>query len=155
MKVKFNFGIKSYSGRIDDIIFANFADKSVVLARKLPLKRKLTEQNKVIRERMKRISTLYSVISEGYKNDLTAYCREMNRLEKYKNQLNIGRFGIFTKMLWAAYKDSQNPLSLDDLSPDNLILGVYSQINTVSTAIENGYLPRVKSSRKFLNNIVS
>lgn len=73
MKVKFKFGIKSFSGTAEKMNFANYKSRGVTIGRVLPEQRKITEQNITMGEKMKKISEVYNATSDAYKKDLAGY----------------------------------------------------------------------------------
>lgn len=153
MKVKFRFGIKSYSGTLDELNYANFEDRSVVIGRMLPANREITAQNLTMGSRLTKISQLFAGVSEGFKADLTAYAKKMYKLKAYRKGVAGNKFSTFTKMIWEASKDTSSPLGIDSLSVDDMLLGSYSQISTVKDAIDNGYLPKVEDYESYSNPI--
>lgn len=152
MKAKFKYGIKSYSGTLDGLNYANYAQSGVVIGRMVPENRRITDNNVSIGQKMIKISNLYEAVSELYKEDLTAYARKMFRLKAYRKNIAGNGYGVFVKMLWAASKDSESALDLLSLSVDDLEIGAYSKIDSVKEAVENGYLPKVKDYEVFVNS---
>jgi len=153
MKVKFRFGIKSYSGTADDFNYANFADRNVVVGRMVPVDREITAQNENLGRKASNISVFYSEISDAYKEDLRAYAKKMYKLKAFRKQLAGNVYGLFTKVLWAASKDVDLPVNLEALSIDDTNLGSYDNILTVSDAVNKGYLPKVEGYENFVNPI--
>lgn|SRR5690554_6719122 len=154
MKATFKYGIKSYSGTFDSVNFANYKRSGVVIARKIPAERKITEHNKSIGEKMRKISTLYKATSAAYKKDLASYSDKMFRLKSFKNNIAGNCFSVFTKMLWAASKDSEIPLDLLAISVDDLEVDAYAQIGSIKIAVENGYLPKVANYEVYDSAII-
>lgn len=155
MKVKFRFGIKSYSGTLDELNYANYEDRSVVIGRMIPTNRELTAQNIDIKGKSNRISNLYLGVSEGFKTDMTAYAKKMYNLKPYRKQIAGNRYTIFMKMIWAASQAESNPLDIDSLSLDDLAIGTYTTIESVKTAIDNGFLPKVDGYEDFTSGIAA
>lgn len=143
MKATFKYGIKGYSGTFDSVNYANYKRSGVVIARMLPADREITEHNVSMGEKAKKISTLYVATSDAYKKDLAGYSKKMFRLKPFKNKIAGNGYSVFIKMLWAAAKDSENPLDLGSLSVDDLQVDAYTQISSVKIAVENGFLPKV------------
>ncbi|MBI9032553.1 hypothetical protein JEZ13_11215 [bacterium] len=153
MKVKFRFGIKSYSGTLDELVYANYADRSIVIGRMLPKFEELTPQNISIQSKASLIANLYEAISDDFKADLTSYTKKMYKLKAFKDKLRGNAYSTYVKMIYSAANDTENQLDIDSLSADDLALGVYSQINSVQVAVENGYLPKVKGYEDYTNTL--
>ncbi len=154
MKVKFKYGIKSYSGTLDDMVFANFEDRNVVIGRMLPADREATPQNEIIASNSRIISTFYKSLSAAYKQDLTEYAKKMFNLKAYSNRVAGSGYSVFNKIIWAANDDTGNPLDISSLSADDIVAGTYPQIDTIKAAVENGYIPMVGGYEEFNNPLV-
>lgn len=155
MKVKFRYGIKSYSGTLDELNFANYEERNVVIGRMLPVNREITSQNILIGGIMVNISNLYGAIEEDYKADLKAYSKKMYKLKKFDKQLAGNRYSTFVKMLFAASKDPSSSIDINSLSVDDLSLGAYEEIQTVANAVRYGYLPAVDGYELYTASITA
>ncbi len=153
MKVKFRFGIKSYSGTLDELVYANYADRSIVIGRMLPKFEELTPQNISIQSKASIIANLYEAISDDFKTDLTSYTKKMYKLREFKDKLRGNAYSTYVKMIYGAANDTETPLDIESLSPDDLSLGVYAKIDNVKTAVENGYLPKVRGYEDYTNTL--
>lgn len=143
MRAKFQYGIKSYSGTVDGINFANYASRNVVIGRMVPENRTITAANVLMGEKMIKISSLYEACTDAYKKDLELYTLKMYKLRAHRTGMAGNKFSTFVKMIWGASKDPDNPLDIMSLTTDDLEVGSYEQIETVKVAVENGYLPKV------------
>lgn len=143
MKAKFQYGIKSFSGKVDGMSYANYASRGVVIGRMMPENRKNTTNNVEMGNKLIKISNLYEAVTAAYKQDLELYSLKMYKLKPYRNRIAGNKFSTFVKMIWAASKDPDSPLDIMSLTTDDLEVGSYSQIETVKAAVENGYLPQV------------
>lgn len=152
MKAKFQYGIKSYSGTLDGINYANYAKSGVVIGRMVPENRTITAANVSMGAKMIKISNLYEATTVLYKEDLLAYSKKMYRLKPFRKNIAGNGYSVFVKMIWAASKAPDNPLDIMSLTVDDLEVGSYSQIETVKAAVENGYLPKVKDYELFENS---
>ena len=153
MKVKFRFGIKSYSGTLDELNYANFEDRSVVIGRMLPANRELTEQNVTMGNKMNKIGEFYAGISDAFKADLKAYAKKMYNLKAYKKGIAGNTYSTFVKLLWEASKLDENPISIEALSVDDLLIGSYAVFDSVKVAVENDLLPKVDGYEDLTNSI--
>lgn len=154
MKATFKYGIKSFSGTIDDLNFANYRSRGITIARQVPVSRRITDQNIVMGESMKRISAVYNATSEYFKKELTYYTLRLYNTKEYQEGLAGNRFSTFVKMIWNASKDLEKPLDISSLSVDDLEIGAYEQIGSVKVAVENGFLPKVNNYEIFDSSII-
>lgn len=152
MIVKFQYGIKSYSGTLDGINYANYNERDVVVGRMIPQNREVTAAHILMGQKMIKISNLYEATTALYKADLLAYSKQMFKLKAFKGKLAGNGYSVFVKMIWAASKSPDNPLDIMSLTVDDLEVGSYSQIETVKAAIENGLLPKVEGYEIYENS---
>lgn len=153
MKVKFRFGIKSYSGTLDELTYANYEDRNVVIGRMMPENRELTAQNVSLGSKLVKVGVFYKVIADGFKDDLKAYTKKMYELNAFDGKLRGSHWSTFVKMMWKASQDADSPVDLESLSIDDLNLGSYNKIASVKVAIDNGYLPVVPGYEDFTSTI--
>ena len=143
MKARFQYGIKSYSGYLDGIVYMNYKRGGVVIGRMVPEQNTVTAANVLMGEKMIKISSIYAVATQAYKDDLKAYALKMFQLKQFDGKVSGNGFSVFVKMIWAASKDPDNPLDIMSLTTDDLAVGAYEQFDTVRAAVENGLLPQV------------
>ena len=144
MKVKFRFGVKSYSGTLDELNFANYSSRNVVVGRMLPENRETTEQNEKIKTNSQYISEFYRLVSDDFKKDLELYTMKMYNLKEYRNRIAGNKYSTFVKLMWAVSKLENGAIDLSSLSIDDAIIGSYENFSTVKSAVENGLLPVVE-----------
>ncbi len=155
MKVKCRLGIKSYSGQLDGLVYANFASRGVIIGKMPSVGREATEQNVLIANRSRMIANIYQSVSPAYKQDLELYTYKMYNLEEYQERISGNKYSTFCKLIWAACKHAQNPLDLESLITNGLTLDNCSQIKSIKVAVENGLLPEVLGYEELLAEIVS
>ena len=153
MKVKYRLGIKSYSGKADGLVYANFANRGVVIGKMPAVGREPTEHNIMIGERSRKIATLYKEVSDAYKQDLELYTYKMYNLEDYRERIAGNKYSTFCKLIWSAVKDSQDPLDLDSVTTHGITNDNCSQIISVKVAVEKGYLPQVDGYEELTSTI--
>jgi hypothetical protein len=154
MKIKFKYGIKSFSGLFDEMIFANYERDKVVIGRMYNPSPRVTENNTLMGTIMQNITKLWAASSETYKKDCKNYAYKMFGLPMFDGKISGNGFSVFVKILWAASKDTENPLDLMALSVDDLEVEAYSQIESVKVCVENGYLPVVDGYEAYNSKIV-
>lgn len=143
MKARFQYGIKSYSGYLDGIVYMNYKRDGVVIGRMVPEQNTVTAANVLMGEKMIKISSLYAVATQAYKDDLKAYALKMFQLKQFDGKVSGNGFSVFVKMIWAASQSPDNPIDIMSMSVDDLEVGAYPQIDTVRAAVENALLPQV------------
>lgn len=153
MKVKFKYGIKSYSGTLDELVYANFEDRSVVIGRMLPVDRERTAQNETVSTYAGKMADFYQAISDGFKEDLKAYTKKMYRLKPYAKKIAGSFYSVYTKMMWSASKDPEQPIDIESLTSSPIVSGTFPSIDTLKTAIENGHLPLVDGYEEFTHSL--
>lgn len=143
MKIKFKYGIKSFSGLFDEMIFANYERDKLVIGRMYNPSPRVSENNEIMGTIMQNISKLWTGISLAYKKDCKRYAYKMFGLPEFDGKISGNGFSVFVKILWAASKGPEPQLDLMHLSVDDLELDAYQQIRTIKDCVENGYLPVV------------
>ena len=143
MKVKFKYGIKSFSGLFDEMIFSNYQRDNVVIGRMYNPSPKVSENNSIMGAKMQAISKIWVATTDAYKEDFKGYSYKMFGLPMFDGKVSGNGFSAFVKAMWGASKDTENPLDLLALSVDDLEVEAYSQIVSVKVCVENGYLPVV------------
>lgn len=154
MKIKFKYGIKSFSGLFDEMIFANYERDKVVIGRMYNPSPRVTQNNEFMGTVMQNITKLWDAVSQAYKKDCKNYAYKMFGLPKFDGKVSGNGFSVFVKIIWAASKDPENPLDLMALSVDDLEVGAYTQIESVKVCVENDYLPVVDGYEAYDSEIV-
>ena len=144
MKVKFKYGIKSFSGTHDEMVFANYATHDVVIGRMLPRNGEITANQVSMGNKMQNIASFFKVCSAGFKSDLDTYATKFSALPGRLGTIGVNKFSIFLKICWAASQAPTNPIDLDSLTADDIAMGSYSMIDNVAVCVNNGFLPAVE-----------
>jgi len=154
MKVKFKYGIKSFSGTHDEMVFANYENFGVVIGRMMPEKRELTENQILMGNRLGKISSLWNLVSSGYKEDMIAYAVKFSLLPERTGTVGVNAFSIFVKAIYAASKSETNPLHIDSINADDLEMGSYDMIDNVVDMVDAGFLPVVSGYELLTTSII-
>jgi hypothetical protein len=140
MKVKFKYGIKTYSGTADDMTYGSYRKNSLCIGRKYVTPR-ITTLNTSMGAKIKNLANVYGDISSDYKADLKAYAVKHETLAP-KDKLAPNAFAIFVKMMFLFSKLDEGHIDLSTLTYTDLqTLG--GDISSISDAVDNGYLPNV------------
>ncbi|MDD2230362.1 MAG: hypothetical protein PHY48_13230 [Candidatus Cloacimonetes bacterium] len=140
MKVKFKFGIKTYSGTVDDMTFGSYRKHSLCIGRKYVTPR-LTTQNTSMGAKIKNLADIYGDVTVLYEADLKTYTGKYASIAP-KDKLAPDAFAIFVKMMFLFAKLDEGHIDLATLTYSDLQT-VGTDIASIADAVDNGYLPNV------------
>jgi hypothetical protein len=144
MKTKLKYGIATYSGTIDEITFGSYKNDTVCIARKY-VKPRLTENNTLMGDIAKNLSTIYAECSELYKSDLRTYADLYGKQKSEPGKLAPNGYSLFIKMMFAFAEANEASITLDTIT-FNDIQSLFSDITSVALAVESGYLPNLNGA---------
>ncbi|MDY0126584.1 MAG: hypothetical protein RBR69_00410 [Candidatus Cloacimonadaceae bacterium] len=150
MKVKFKFGIKTYSGTVDEMTFGAYRNGSLCIGRKF-VTPKLTANNTLMGETMKNLATVYGALSSGYKDDLKAYALA-NVVNVPKSKLPPTSFSIFIRMMYLFSDLDDGHVDLSTITYSDLQT-VGTDIGNIAAAVTNGYLANVVGAEDLTSNM--
>ena len=140
MKVKFKFGIQTYSGTVDEMTFGSYRKNSLCIGRKY-VTPKLTENNTSMGAKLKNLAIVYGSVTSGYLDELKTYAG-LNSVNVPKTKLPPTAFAIFVKMLYLFSELDSGHIDLATVTYTDLqTLG--TDIASIAAAVENGYLASV------------
>ncbi|MDZ4121344.1 MAG: hypothetical protein U1C33_02920 [Candidatus Cloacimonadaceae bacterium] len=141
MKVKFKYGIRTYSGTLDEMTYGSFRNHMLCIGRQY-VKPTATEQTLAMADILTNLGGIYREASEGYRNDLKTYA--------YRNRVNVARdkilptaYALWIKMMFAWARESEGLINLADVTIED-IQATEAPVWKVADAIEAGYLKSVK-----------
>lgn len=143
MKAKFKYGIKAYSGKLDDIVFSHYSKRDVTIGRVDPEKREITDHNHEIGIKMQIISQYYNLSSDEFKEDLAKYADAYNSKYDDNGKLGVNKYSIFVKLLCKIEQKPANGISLTSVDGVDVV-AVNDAIGTIKNSVEEGYLPTVE-----------
>ncbi|GAB1366203.1 MAG TPA: hypothetical protein PL160_01810 [Candidatus Cloacimonas sp.] len=150
MKVTFNYGIRTYSGTIDEITFGSYRKDSVCIARKYVIPR-TTENNTQMGNILKNLATVYAAVASDYKEELKMYAVK-NEQNIPAGQLAPNTFAIWVKMMFRFSELNVGHIDLSSVTYNDLQT-VGEDILSISLAVQNGYLADVPGSETFTSNM--
>jgi len=150
MKVKFNYGIRTYSGTIDEMTYGSYRHNSVCIGRKHVIPR-LTEHNTQMGSTMKNLATVYADVSSGYKDELKLYAAK-NAANVPAGTLPPTGYAIWVRMMFLFSKLGSGHIDLATLAYSDLAT-VGEDILSIATAVENGYLASVPGADSLITNM--
>ena len=74
MKVNFKYGIRTYSGSMDEMTYGSYRKNTICIGRKKVIPR-ITENNTLIGSKTKNLAAIYASISGNYKQELKQYAQ--------------------------------------------------------------------------------
>ena len=140
MKVRFKYGIATYSGLIDEMVYGSYRDHKLCIGRDYVYPR-LTANNELLGSIGTNLAMLWGEASVGYKADLKAYGL-LNGTENIpKTQLPPNSYALWIKLMYA-WADANPSVDLKSLTAEDFgITG--GDVSTVKNAIDNGFLDKV------------
>ena len=144
MKVRFRFGIRTYSGTIDDMTYGSYRRNKLCIGREwvLPI---LTPQNTELGASMANLAVLWAAASNEYKADFKTYSVKYASEQVSIRQLPPTGFSLFIKAMWAWAEDEGPTLDLKSVTIEDVgTLG--GKVASVAACVTNGYLPEVEGS---------
>jgi hypothetical protein len=144
MKVIFKYGISTYSGTLDSMVYGSYRDGKLCIGREYVYPT-LTVYNEQLGNVAKNLSTLYAAVSPEYKADLKTYAQRNGTENVPKTQLPPTAYALYVKMMYAWQASDSEHVDLGtitDLDVDTLGLGI---VDTVKNCIDNDLLPAVSN----------
>ncbi|PKN73506.1 MAG: hypothetical protein CVU50_01975 [Candidatus Cloacimonetes bacterium HGW-Cloacimonetes-3] len=150
MKVRFKYGIRTYSGTLDEMTFGSYLKGKLCIGREYVIP-KLTANNTLMGAVCKNLAEVYGDCSTGYKADLKTYAG-LNAVNIPKGKLPPTSFAIFMKMMYLFSELDEGHIDLSTVTLTDLqTLG--GDIASVADAVENGYLKSVDGADELTANM--
>ncbi len=143
MKVIFKFGIRTYSGTVDEMTFGSYRKDTVCIGRKFVMPQ-LTANNGVMGEKIKNLAAIYAQCTPAYKADLKVYAHR-NSANVPEGKIPPNAYAIFIRMLFKFAELDSGHIDLATVSYEDLQT-VGADIASVADAVASGYLDSVKDA---------
>ena len=141
MKVKFKYGIQTYSGTIDEMVYGSYNDDKLCIGREYVYPR-LTEQNAAIGSVAGNLSAIWAEASEGWKSDLKLYAQRNASENVPKSMLAPRAYALYIKLMYAWEESDPDHVDLETVTAADVdTLG--TKIQTIKACVENEMLPAV------------
>ena len=140
MKVKFKYGIATYSGTIDEMVYGSYRDGKLCIGREYVYPR-LTDNNASLGLSGSNLAKLWGEASAEYKADLKTYAQRNGTENIPRTQLPPTNFALWIKLMYAWQKDNSS-VDLGTISAEDFGLAG-SAVSTIKNAVNNGYLLKV------------
>jgi len=141
MKVLFKYGIRTYSGTIDEMTYGSYKDGKVCIGRAWVMPQ-TTPQNTELGAVAANLGDLWAAASAGYKADFKAYAAKNNAENVAANRLGPSGYALFVKAMYAWAEDDAPAVDLKTVTIEDIgTLG--GKVASVSDCVDNGYLDAV------------
>jgi len=150
MKVKFKYGIQTYSGTVDEMVFGSYRKGTLCIGRKYVMPR-LTENNTQKGTIMKNLASVWADVSSGYKDEMKTYALR-NAVNIPKNMLPPTSFSIWLKMMFLFSELDSGHIDLSTVTYTDLQT-VGEDILSIAVAVENDYLASVAGADELITNM--
>lgn len=144
MKVKFKYGIASFSGTIENAVYYATPGGQASFMRKYVVP-KPTTQNTTLGTNAKNLAVFWESVSTAYKQQARTYANlyfQQNQSPGDDFQVVLSNFSTFVKMMYAFADANVGTVTLDSVTKNDVV-SLFSEITTIAGAIDAGFLPNV------------
>ncbi len=150
MKVKFKYGIRTYSGTVDEMTYGSYRKGRVCIGRRYVIP-KATEQNATLGAASKNLSDVWRSASPEFKADYKIYAGLYGTYVCKGNQVAPTGYALFTKAMYHWAQGLEPALDLANLQVEDVnTLG--ASISSVANCISSGHLPSVPGHENLTNS---
>jgi len=157
MKVEFENGVSSYSGKYKEVVYQAWFDGQLCYARRnfYPT---LGTVHAVLRQVAANLNSLYLAADEAYRQDLCTYARKNYTQNRPSQKALMHKMptakSLFIRCMWLWSKSEEGHVDLKTITISDMVtLG--SPACKVSTCVTAGYLQRVSGYESLDNSIQS
>lgn len=155
MKVSFNNGVSSYSGKYGEVVYSSWYNNRLCIGRQYVYP-SLGEPHQLMSEISKHLNDLYKEADPLYIQDLKTYAEKNARQNLPKSSKHLRQMpsskSIFIKIMWAWYDSDPMHIDLKTISLADII-SLESPARSVSKAVDAGYLKTVTNYTQ-LDNLI-
>lgn len=151
MKVKFKFGIETYSGTVDGMTYGSYRDDKLCIGREYVYPT-ITANNTDKGAIVKNLATVYHTVNADYLADLKAYCVRNGMENVPKDMLIPTAFSIFLKMMYAWYESDPAHVDLKTVTVADIV-ALDADVRTIARAVTAEFLPAVTTADSYTNDI--
>jgi hypothetical protein len=144
MKVKFKYGIKTYSGTLDSLVYGSYRQGNLCLGRQYVYPT-LNANNHDKGEILQNLAVVYHDASAGYTDDLKTYCLRNGQENVPADAVIPTAFAMFLKMMYAWYESDPAHVDLKTVTVADIV-ALDADVRTLSRAVEAGFLPYISVS---------
>ncbi len=156
MKVSFENGVASYSGKYDEVVYQQWFNGRLCYARKYKYPT-LGRVHEELKEISQNLNLLYQTADSLYLADLKAYAAKNSvqnrpRVKQFLHKMPSSK-ALFIKCMWDWYHSDPTHIDLKTVSLADIIT-LDSPVETVSKCVTAGYLKQVTGYTEFTHPIV-
>ena len=145
MRAHFKHNIRSYSGKLGNVVFYNYFNHQLCLVRKFGVS-KATEAKENMKSIFLHINDLYWASAEAYREDLSSYAKRnamenMARNPSLRQRMPNSKM-LFSQCMWKWAKENPETVDLKTVTLDDM-RSVDSPVCRVCTCVTAGYLKKV------------
>jgi len=144
MKVKFKYGIRTFSGTIDEMVYGSYRKGCLCIGRGYVYP-KITENNVQKGKIVRNLASVYHAASEFYIDDLKTYAERNGKENTPKNKLIPTAFALFLKMMYAWYESDPEHIDLTTVTVADIV-AMEAPVKTIAGAVEAEFLPYIRVS---------
>ncbi len=141
MKVKFKYGIRTYSGTVDEMTYGSYRKGAICIGRKWVYPT-LSEHSQTLGDILKNLGVLYRSCDEDYLADLKTYAVKNGKENVRYNQLVPTAYAIFMKLMFAWKKSDPEHVDLATISLGDIVMAE-APVLTIKDTVDYDLLARV------------
>jgi hypothetical protein len=149
MKVKFKYGIRTYSGTVDEMTYGSYRKHRLCIGRQYVLPKR-TEQNDKMGSEAKNLGALWNAASDEFKADYKIYAGLYATYVSKPNEMPPNAYALFTKAMHNWAKTEEPTVNLAILQSED-ITSLGTGISSVANCVSYNHLPAVPGHTN-LNN---
>ena len=144
MKVTLKYNMGTYSGTLNDMVYANYRDGAVCIGRKY-VKPAETSQQTALGTVAQNLAEIYKAIDPAYLQDLKDYATAYGKEISPRDQLAPNAYAIWLKLMYAWRKSDVEHVFLESVTLQDIV-SMEAPIVTIKDAIESNLLPTVSKA---------
>jgi len=156
MKVSFENGVSTYSGKYKEVVYQNWFNGQICYARQYayPTLGSVHDEMKAI---SLNLNSLYLEADVNYIADLKAYAaknsvQNRSRIKRFAHKMPSSK-SLFIKCMWAWYDTDPTHIDLKTITISDMVT-LESPVIKVVSCVDAGYLKRVTGFKDYDNPIV-
>lgn len=155
MKVAFNNGVSSYSGKMEEVVYQSWFNSRLCYGRKY-----VYPKLGLVHQKMKTVSLnldkVYKGVQEHYLEDLKSYSEKnarenLPKAVKFLHKMPSSK-SLFIHCMYEWQKSDPSHVSLDTITIEDIVL-LDSPVRTILGCINSGYLKRVTGCSSYTHDI--
>ena len=151
MKVRFKFGIKTFSGTSDEMTYGSYAKNTLCLGRQY-VTPEYTANNQHVGAIGKNLASVFKNASAEYIADLKSYATRNGKENFHYGKLALGAYVLFVKLMYAWYKTDPTHIDLTAVTIADIVTKD-ADVRTIKRAIDAGYIRSIKSYADLTSDI--